>query len=228
MPATGNVRVSYRQFLILDGDEFPIDTGNWANGLIQVTSIGAVVHTGVDMGNVQVSIHTLDAAPDDIDWDHWDDITEWDDVMETSILSTDGDLRIGSLDYGRVPDLPSLSPQGPGSYRLRIHARGRDRHLGKVCDDPHEEYLIVSWPADARPELLVRLTDRCGYGMRLSDTKAGRRPAPFSTMPERPVERAHREDPHAAITSSTQPATSPPMKKPAQRPQPRHDPRSRH
>lgn len=60
-------------------------------------------------------------------------------------------------------DLPSLAVQGPGAYRLRVHARGRDRAVDHtVMDDVVEFYLIQSWPAARQDALLVKATD--GYG----------------------------------------------------------------
>ncbi|MEV6489563.1 hypothetical protein AB0M20_13200 [Actinoplanes sp. NPDC051633] len=57
------------------------------------------------------------------------------------------------------PNLPVLSPAGPGTYRVRIHARGRDAHYDQVVDTPDEEYHLVSWPAPPTGSLIVRATD---------------------------------------------------------------------
>ncbi|MEU0250885.1 hypothetical protein ABZ192_42705 [Streptomyces sp. NPDC006235] len=64
-------------------------------------------------------------------------------------------------------DLPSLASQGPGSYRLRVHARGRDRAVDQtVVDEVVESYLIQSWPAAHQDALLVKATDAYGSQVR--------------------------------------------------------------
>ncbi|MGI5262385.1 hypothetical protein [Streptomyces angustmyceticus] len=66
--------------------------------------------------------------------------------MEISVRSTEGDLRINS-GYDITPDdLPVLSPQGPGRYRMRVHASGRSINLDGVSDEPVEDYLIAVGP----------------------------------------------------------------------------------
>ncbi|MFI8243407.1 hypothetical protein ACIF83_40240 [Streptomyces sp. NPDC085866] len=59
-------------------------------------------------------------------------------------------------------ELPVLSFIGPGNYRLRIHARGRDTAIDLAPDDVTEWYLIQAWPAPPQPEVALRQTD--GHG----------------------------------------------------------------
>ncbi|MGW1070965.1 hypothetical protein ACWD4F_41530 [Streptomyces aureus] len=59
-------------------------------------------------------------------------------------------------------DLPSLASQGPGPYRLRVHALGRDTAVDESTDDVVESYLIQSWPAVHHDALLVKATDDYG------------------------------------------------------------------
>ncbi|MEU8470568.1 hypothetical protein AB0F30_22160, partial [Streptomyces sp. NPDC029006] len=48
---------------------------------------------------------------------------------------------------------------GPGDYRLRIHARGRDTAIDLAPDDVTEWYLIQVWPAPPRkPQCCARPT----------------------------------------------------------------------
>jgi hypothetical protein len=47
-------------------------------------------------------------------------------------------------------ELPVLSFNGPGHYRLRVHARGRDTAVDLSPDEITEWYLIQAWPAAAR------------------------------------------------------------------------------
>ncbi|MGW1727666.1 hypothetical protein ACWCQK_32720 [Streptomyces sp. NPDC002306] len=63
-------------------------------------------------------------------------------------------------------DLPSLASRGPGQYRLRVHALGRDTAVDESTDDNVESYLIQSWPAAHQDALLVKATDAYGAQVR--------------------------------------------------------------
>ncbi|MEV4342725.1 hypothetical protein [Streptomyces sp. NPDC049590] len=63
-------------------------------------------------------------------------------------------------------DLPSLVAAGPGSYRLRVHARGRDLAVDLVPDTITEHYLLQCWPAPPAPPSVLRTTDTYGAQVR--------------------------------------------------------------
>jgi hypothetical protein len=63
-------------------------------------------------------------------------------------------------------DLPVLSFNGPGDYRLRIHARGRDTAVDLAPDEVTEWYLIQAWPAPAAPVAALRHSDNYGASIR--------------------------------------------------------------
>jgi hypothetical protein len=44
-----------------------------------------------------------------------------------------------------VPQIGVLT-SGPGAYRLRVHARGRDIARGRFVDEPTEDYPLQVWP----------------------------------------------------------------------------------
>jgi hypothetical protein len=159
------VPVSDHSFGVFDDYEIPIDTADWSTGLIVTMDTGATIYTGVDRGIVRVSVELRGTAPADIDTEAWDDI------VEASINAPHGRLRVHLLEYGpdrTAPDLPLLSTTGPGTYRMRAHARGRDDHFDAVWMQPSEDYLLTLWPAPPQPSLIIRATDRCGYGLRLA------------------------------------------------------------
>ncbi len=60
------------------------------------------------------------------------------------------------------PDLPVLTPAGPGSYRVRVHARGRDTAPDGVAEEPLEDYLLTVWPAPPRSDTVYKQTDEYG------------------------------------------------------------------
>lgn len=178
------VHVSDHSFGIFDHYEIPIETGDWSNGLIVTMASGAMIYTGIDRGYVNVTVELRTAAPEDVD------PGSWDDIVEASINSPHGHLCVELLEYAADdvgPELPLLSPQGPGSYRMRAHVRGRDRFYDQVQNEPAEDYLLIVWPADPAPPLIIRATDTCGYGLRLGSTQQAQVPPPPES-PERIAE----------------------------------------
>ncbi|MFE1198722.1 hypothetical protein ACFW6E_39275 [Streptomyces olivaceoviridis] len=63
-------------------------------------------------------------------------------------------------------ELPVLSFGGPGDYRPRVHARGRDTAIGLAPGEVTEWYLVQVWPAPARDVAVPRQTDTYGASVR--------------------------------------------------------------
>ncbi|MEU8470415.1 hypothetical protein AB0F30_21290 [Streptomyces sp. NPDC029006] len=63
-------------------------------------------------------------------------------------------------------ELPVLSFGGPGAYRLRIHACGRDTAVDLTPDEITEWYLVQAWPAPAQDAVVLRQTDHYGACVR--------------------------------------------------------------
>ncbi len=163
--------VGHSQYMLrgLDADEqeAPYHGGN---GLIWVnrTGDGAVVMTGLDTGDLPITIQVLNAAPEL-------DLEPWDDVVEVSMTITGPDLTILSPyeieGVHRTVTLPAAS-QEPRSYRLQVHARGRDqgREAFEVDtdegDETVEQHQILIWPAPPAEEARIKLTDTVGQEIR--------------------------------------------------------------
>lgn len=77
------------------------------------------------------------------------DTTGWDEVVDHSIESVSGQMQVAAM-MDDPPDLPLLTPFGPGHYRVRVHARGRDRGYDAVAFEPAEDYLLQIWLGHAR------------------------------------------------------------------------------
>jgi hypothetical protein len=173
-----SVPVADHAFGVFDRYDIPIETADWSTGLIVEMATGAMIYTGIDRGAVRVSADVRVAPPPRVD------AGPWDDIVEATVHAPHGQLRVHRLEYGshdQPPPLPLLSPHGPGSYRLRAHTRGRDRHFDAVHPDPGEEYVLTIWPADPAPALIIRATDHCGYSLRLANlatTKPATPPGP--------------------------------------------------
>ncbi|XVQ11203.1 hypothetical protein ACQP1W_01120 [Spirillospora sp. CA-255316] len=160
--------VTYHQFHLAEEGEDPpsILPGEPTNGLITPSSAscGAIVHTGIAGGRVAVSVELHDAAPPvgAPSWEHWEEIAE------VTVESETGQLTVACL-MADSPALPLLSPSGAGSYRVRVHARGRDiaydaTVIGRIIED----YLIQIWPASPAAETIHKQTDDCGARLRRS------------------------------------------------------------
>jgi hypothetical protein len=212
MTAWVNVHVADHLFGVVDRGDIAIETADWSTGLIVELASGALIHTGIDRGYVRVTTDVRPTAPEQID------PGPWDDIVEATVHASHGELRIHRLEYGAFdepPPLPLLSPNGPGSYRLRAHTRGRDLHYDEVQYDPGEDYLLTIWPAEPASHLIIRATDRCGYSLRLSSLTQPKTPTPGPT-PEQLAQQHNAARLTQAILDGiarTQP-TNPPQKRP--------------
>lgn len=166
LSTSGWVRASYHMFGMFDGP-VDIETGihGIENGLVQETAPGCcLIRTGVHSGQVHLTVDILDQEPDSIAFTAGSQ--PWDEIIEVSVSAPSGELRIGDLDYLGSKDYPVLSPGGPGSYRVRVQAVGRDYNPDESVPQSRERYLISVWPAPSAREWIVRATDKSGAEMR--------------------------------------------------------------
>ncbi|MFF1487644.1 hypothetical protein ACIGZH_23535 [Streptomyces sp. NPDC058319] len=179
-PSSSTVRVDYHTFELTDSDRRTRMGFDTSNGLIFSQPGQAVICTGINAGRVNVSVQARRHPPSHVDAD------DWDEVVDHTVTTATGVLRVTSV-FNDAPDLPPLSAHGPGTYRLRVHARRRDTAPDGASDDAVEDYLLVAWPAEAQPEEIHKQTDR--YGAELRAVPG--RPAP--TPPPATVEDAERQ-----------------------------------
>ncbi|MFD8982447.1 hypothetical protein [Streptomyces sp. NPDC059564] len=89
--------------------------------------------------------------------------SEWDTVVDVSIYSTSGKLWLNDGEGETRSAAGNLAHTGPGWYRVRAHARGRDRGEAEGIPDAWvEEHLMSIWPAPAQHDLVHRVTDAFG------------------------------------------------------------------
>ncbi|WP_437049462.1 hypothetical protein [Streptomyces sp. enrichment culture] len=157
--ASGPVRVDHHTFELTDSGERTPTGFDTSNGLVFSRPGQTVICTGISTGWVNVAVQVRRHPPERVDTDAWDEI------VDHGVETTTGALRVTSV-MGDAPDLPVLTPQGPGTYRVRVHARGRDTAPDGAVDEPVEDYLLVVWPAEPRPDRIHKRTDRCGAGLR--------------------------------------------------------------
>jgi hypothetical protein len=128
-----------------------------SNGLISCAPGLCAIFTGASSGHVMVEVdprETPPPPPGDSDY--------WDEIVETSVYSPAGQLKVACL-MADAPDFPLLTTTGPGDYRIRASAKGRDIKPDGVAFEPIEEYYIVVWPQyPAEDEVVYRHHDRYG------------------------------------------------------------------
>jgi hypothetical protein len=109
------------------------------------------VITGMYGFDLPLTVEVLDAEPAA-------DLATWQEVSEASVVLTGPELTITSVEMDQVDDFPL--PAGPDqtrSYRVRVHAKGRDEareavHISADNGDPLvESHLIQVWPAPVEP-----------------------------------------------------------------------------
>lgn len=156
---TALVQAQYHLFQITDL-QGPVadDLDATHNGLVSAAGGAVEVMTGVHTGNVRVTVELHSQRPDSA--------AGWEEIAVISCDSPSGEMLVTPL-MDDPADLPSLASQGPGRYRLRIHARGRDTAVDQTTvDGVMESYLIQSWPTAHQDALLVKATDSYGAQVR--------------------------------------------------------------
>ncbi|MGV9758547.1 hypothetical protein ACWDUC_22315, partial [Streptomyces tricolor] len=124
-----------------------------------ITAGDATVHTGIHTGDVDVTVtaHRQPPPPD---------AGEWEEIAEISLHSPTGTLQVTPLMTDLDKDLPNIAAAGPGTYRLRVHARGRDQAVDLIPHTITEHYLLQCWPQPPAPAQLLRATDDYGAQLR--------------------------------------------------------------
>ncbi|MFI0407678.1 hypothetical protein [Actinomadura sp. 3N508] len=86
------------------------------------------------------------------------DLKHWDRVTEVGFHSADGQAGISSLLSGDEP--PPMTVAGAGSYRIRLHVRGRNAPEAFWPDMPAEHHLLVVFPGKSKKQKLLKNTER--------------------------------------------------------------------
>lgn len=174
MAAVAQVRVQDHCFIVGDASDAtpPFDLLDWTSGIAGAMPSALLVDAGIQSGTVSVTVTVTDDRPPLETPQQWATTAEWDDIAEVSVNAPQGTLTVEQLQYppGTEPlSLPVLSPQGPGCYRLRLHAAGRDQQYDQIAEDSDVRLLIAAWPSPFSAPLIIKSTSMCGYGLRLSE-----------------------------------------------------------
>lgn len=188
-PVSSTVRVDCHTFELTDSARRTRMGFDTLNGLVFSQPGQAVICTGINTGWVNVSVQARRHPPSHVDAD------DWDEIVDHTVTTATGALRVTSI-LDNAPDLPPLTAHGPGTYRLRVHARGRDTAPDGAPEDAVEDYLIIAWPAEAQPDEVHKQTDRYGAELRAVPSRPAPMPSVASTAEDderqRIRERLHR------------------------------------
>lgn len=154
------VQVEHHMLALHDGRATAYPELPPSNGLVGVTQGMLIVFTGIAHGPVSLTVHARHLPPPALDQDAWDEIVDV-SMTATADVCTDG------------ATLPPLTIAGPGTYRVRVHARGRDTSPDATVTSPVEEYLIVAWPQPTGVDTVHQLTDSYGAQLRASTSIPG-------------------------------------------------------
>jgi hypothetical protein len=130
-------------------------------GVIAVADDGktgaAAITCGTHIGDVRLAIETWDSVPPLA-------AALWEDVAEASLRWAGGRMVVWGADDDEEEGAEvSVYDHAPaGSYRIRIHVRGRDDGEDRNDIDPPEEHLLQIWPAPPGPEAALKSTDATG------------------------------------------------------------------
>jgi hypothetical protein len=177
---TSIVWVAYSSYGLSEPDlvgvEAALAAQGTSNGLVAVAPGSAMVWCGTHTGDVKLTID-LPHDPPPLDLDAWDE------VVEVTVAFATAHARV--VEWGGTPrhELPNLAWAGPGTYRLRCHARGRDQASGLALppgipvDDEDaieivdEAHLLAIWPAPPGDVVVYQTADQVGALRRAEATR---------------------------------------------------------
>jgi hypothetical protein len=169
-------RVGYSQYYLSDHNVIPEGVGLsqafQGNSLVGAGGGHLAVVCGTHTGRIRITVDVRDDEPAP-------DFDAWSMAVDISHHSNTGRTRLCEWDVGGRPEPGNLTPAGPGWYRVRVRARGRDaaRAAGTACidaDPPLEEHTVNIWPAPPAPDVVHRADDEIAHGPR---------PAPGGPLP---------------------------------------------
>ncbi|WP_456787794.1 hypothetical protein [Cellulomonas sp. P5_C5] len=144
------VEVNFHHFRIAAGtfEEEPMQTPA-VSLIFEPLRTRASVLSGIASGPVLVECQALLEPPAQVP-------DEWEDVAEVSLVV--GPFPLVVLGWADDPEPDRLDAAGPGTYRVRAHAIGRDTLWDVAVDEPVERFLVQAWPAPHEPPRTLRAT----------------------------------------------------------------------
>jgi hypothetical protein len=151
MIATGRragwVSADYSQYWVTGGPDINAGEETVPGLLLSLGPQGVAVLTGLEAGRVAVATRALPSPPAELD-------PGWEVVAETDLECPEGSIAISDWAGPDHPELGEMAISGAGRYRLRVHARGRERASERQLT---EEHYLLAWPTEqpTPPRLLT-------------------------------------------------------------------------
>lgn len=159
----GVVPVAYHLFFLAEANTDPTPSISTANGLVDIQPGMVIIFTGIHTGDARLTVEARNGPPTEVSAEAWDEI------VEVSFDASIGRMAVSALGDDVTDPFPILTHVGAGSYRARVHARGRDTDIDGTVFEPVEDYLIQIWPAPPAPQRIYKQTDRYGAELRSTD-----------------------------------------------------------
>lgn len=176
---SGQVHVYEFQYYLRDSRQapFPPYREN-TTGLVKLAADGGIhVIAGTSTGNIQLSVELSSMPPATVAGE------DWDEIVEVSYHSAVGDARVhGVCGLPLDPGLPVLSFLGPGNYRIRVHALGRDDPRNQNPFTTVERHHLVVWPGPIAGTVIYQARDEFGRCWRAALARARARNAESGRM----------------------------------------------
>lgn len=124
-----------------EADEYGDD-----DGLVMASDDAIWVECGTQYGQLDLEVRLLQEAPFQIDW-------SWEAIVERSFSTASGPRTITTWENDWLDNVFPTIPGG-GTYRLRVHARGRAEAENT---DQGEQHLLLIWPAPMAPNQMIKM-----------------------------------------------------------------------
>ncbi|MFD7714153.1 hypothetical protein [Streptomyces sp. NPDC059786] len=157
--ATDRLSVSYCQYY-LQGDDFldAYEDSDTVQRIFEGNSLAAggpehlTVFAGTHTGWIRLTTEQRADMPPPVGDD-------WETAVDVSIYSSSGRLRLFQWGGDVVDEAGDFATAGPGWYRVRVQARGRDAGRSGAGEDAVEEHSLTTWPAPPEPDVVHRADD---------------------------------------------------------------------
>ncbi|MET4001781.1 hypothetical protein ABIB48_000479 [Arthrobacter sp. UYCu511] len=128
-------------------------------GQMQETGLAVpLVSTGIYSGPIDLTVEVLRARPESIS-------PGWEDIHEVSVRLPEGRAYFNTPTDWDMKDVGTIMAGEKGSYRVRLHATGRDEAFDLVVESSVERHLVQFWKESPSPATV--LSSESGQGKNL-------------------------------------------------------------
>lgn len=103
-----------------------------------------LVSTGVHSGPIDLTVEVLRARPDALS-------PGWEDIHEVSLMIPEGRAYFNTPAAWEMKDIGTITGDQNGSYRVRLHATGRDTAFDLAVESSVERHFVQFWKESPSP-----------------------------------------------------------------------------